>query len=936
MKRILALWLLALAGCNNTDETGMTAPPDPSSDGTVTIIKSPNDDRDYRFLTLDNELRVLLVSDPSTDKAAASLVAMRGSYHEPEAFAGLAHFLEHMLFIGTEKYPEVDGYQDFVSAHGGSSNAYTAADHTNYFFDIQPDYFHEGLDRFAQFFISPLFDSAYVDREKHAVHSEYQLQIKDDGWRAFSVQKSAFNPAHPGSRFSIGTLETLGEGVNDALLDFFAKNYSANQMVLVALTNEPLDEMESWIVPVLAVIENRKLEREPQTVPLFLESDLPAVLSYQTLKEGRQVSYNFPIPSTDAYYKKKPAIYITNLLGHEGIGSLHKHLKDAGWIESLSAGSSRFDEKSAVITITIQLTEPGATQIDTITNLLFAYIDLLNASEPEAWRYNEQAVVADLGFRFQEKTSPTGFVYRLGPNFMRYPASEVLAAPYMMEEFDPKLIKEFLSYLRADNLLMEISGPDIAGDQIEPWFQVPYSLAHDPIEIAKSDGKNLQLPERNNFLPEDLSLLANDDKGPEKVIDEGGIEFWLDQDTEFGAPRANVYLTLGIEGGLQDPVDIVMAQVYRRLVVDTLNEYSYPALLAGVSYQLAVTPAGFRISMGGYSDKQSVLLSEVLQAFVNLEIDPDRFALYKDELIRQWQNFQHQRPYTQTSATLTHLLLSSSWPPAELAATLQDLGPKDLQNWRTKHLQKFTARGLLHGNIALIDAKQIAELIRSTLSTADFPLTRPQVTRVTEALRAEVPIDHQDASMILYLQNPSTSVSDRAKGALTVQLIRQAYFTSLRTEQQLGYVVAATNRPLRNLGGIAFIVQSPAASPAALEQATKVFLEGQVSALDAMSEEAFSERKSGLVTLLTKRDENLAQRSRRYLADLNLDITSFDSLKQIADEVNSLTKTQMLASLGGLIDRFEKKRLIVYSLGRFEETPQTGRKLADVVTFKRH
>lgn len=154
-------------------------------------------------------------------------------------------------------------------------------------------------------------------------------------------------------------------------------------------------------------------------------------------------------------------------------------------------------------------------------------------------------------------------------------------------------------------------------------------------------------------------------------------------------------------------------------------------------------------------------------------------------------------------------------------------------------------------------------------------------------------------------------------------------------DSALGYVVAATNRPLRNLGGIAFIVQSPAASPAALEQATKVFLDGQVSALDAMSEEAFSERKSGLVTLLTKRDENLAQRSRRYLADLNLDITSFDSLKQIADEVNSLTKTQMLASLGGLIDRFEKKRLIVYSTGRFEETPQTGRKLADVVTFKR-
>ena len=226
-------------------------------------------------------------------------------------------------------------------------------------------------------------------------------------------------------------------------------------------------------------------------------------------------------------------------------------------------------------------------------------------------------------------------------------------------------------------------------------------------------------------------------------------------------------------------------------------------------------------------------------------------------------------------------------------------------------------------------------LLRSSLTIADFPLTRPQVTTITEALRTEVPIDHQDASMILYLQNPSTSLSDRAKGALAVQLIRQAYFTSLRTEQQLGYVVAATNRPLRNLGGIAFIIQSPAASPAALEKATSTFLDAQIPALEAMSEETFSEHKDGLVTLLTKRDENLAQRSQRYMADLNLDITSFDSLEQIANEVSGLTKSQMLASLQNLIERFETQRVIVYSTGKFEDTPETGRELADIVAFKR-
>ena len=94
----------------------------------VVVKKSPNDNREYRYLVLDNQLRVLLVSDPDTDKAAASLTVLRGSYHEPPEHPGLAHFLEHMLFIGTAKYPEIDGYQQFIATHGGSSNAYTAAE----------------------------------------------------------------------------------------------------------------------------------------------------------------------------------------------------------------------------------------------------------------------------------------------------------------------------------------------------------------------------------------------------------------------------------------------------------------------------------------------------------------------------------------------------------------------------------------------------------------------------------------------------------------------------------------------------------------------------------------------------------------------------------------------------------------------------------------
>ena len=167
---------------SSTADAANTGSPSAAS-SLVEIRKSPNDQRAYRYLELPNKLRMVLVSDPQTEKAAAALAVYRGSFHEPANRPGLAHFLEHMLFIQTETYPEIDGFQHFINANGGRSNAYTALDHTNYFFDVQPSALNEALDRFAHFFIDPVISPEYSAREKNAVHSEYQMQIKDDGWR---------------------------------------------------------------------------------------------------------------------------------------------------------------------------------------------------------------------------------------------------------------------------------------------------------------------------------------------------------------------------------------------------------------------------------------------------------------------------------------------------------------------------------------------------------------------------------------------------------------------------------------------------------------------------------------------------------------------------------------------------------------------------------
>jgi len=929
--------LLFLAGCTTRGPVEGASPG--TADGTagtadVVIQKSPNDLRDYRYLVLPNALRVLLVSDPGTERAAASLTVQRGYYHEPPEYPGLAHFLEHMLFIGTEKYPEVDGYQQFISSHGGQSNAYTSSDHTNYFFDVQPAHFEAAMDRFAQFFITPLLDPAYVDREKNAVHSEYQLQIKDDGWRSSAVIKTVMDPDYEGARFYIGSLETLGDGVNEALHEFFQTQYSADQMVLVALGSESLDTMEAWVRPMFSAIENKSIGPASAPGKAFDSKSFPARLNYQTLSDSHQLSFNFPVPPVDSHYRSKPAHYLTNLLGHEGEGSLHQRLEQAGLIESLAAGVHRLDESNAFISIDIELTEAGRGATDEITAALFGFIELLKANDPEAWRYEEQAQVAELGFRFQEQSSATGFVYRTSPNLTRYPPREVLVADYLMEGMDAALIKRYLDYLRPENVLIERSGPDVPTDQMEAYFQVPYQLATRIQIDPDTDPTGLQLPQVNPFIPEALVMQAETTNAPRLAVSTPGTELWLAPDAEFRVPRANQTFFLGVPGGLSSARDLALAQLYAQLVNDALNPHAYPAMLAGLGYGFSTNSAGFRLALSGYSEKQTTLLEQILGEFTTLEIDEARFARYQAELVRSWQNFSHERPYTQTYAALSQLLLSTSFSPDVLAAEAVSLSAADLRRWQAERLNRISVLGLSHGNLGQEDVEKIRMLIESSLPVTGFSLARPDLAVVSEPLLLELAVDHNDAAMVLYVQDPEANFESRARSALISQILSQQYFSKLRTEQQLGYIVTMTNRTLRDRGALVFIIQSPVASPADLEAATVAFMRAQLPLVAEMDPSAFEQFKTALAGRLTEQAKNLRERNARYLADLEAGVTTFDSQQQIAEVVRSLTLAEVTEHLELTINRLESARLLVFSRGQFESTPELGRLLPDTSALK--
>lgn len=234
---------------------------------------------------------------------------------------GLAHFCEHLLFMGTEKYPKENEYSQFISSHGGRTNAYTATSDTCYYFSIGQNHLEDALDRFSGFFYCPKFEPSCTVRELNAVDSEHKKNAQSDTWRLFQLSKSLSLPGHPWSKFGTGSRASLTEAAkrfraqlitplvssessslapspipsrgaspapsdtseNDAdgghigretrrrLIEWWENHYCASLMNLAILGRESLDELTRITTEKFSPIVNRGLSAQREVSPWGLE-----------------------------------------------------------------------------------------------------------------------------------------------------------------------------------------------------------------------------------------------------------------------------------------------------------------------------------------------------------------------------------------------------------------------------------------------------------------------------------------------------------------------------------------------------------------------------------------------------------------------------------------------------------------------------------------
>ncbi|MDW5376240.1 insulinase family protein [Halomonas sp. HP20-15] len=889
----LALLLGLLFSLPAAADDGATPATAATADSSTPIV-SPNDSRDYRTLTLDNGLEVLLISDPDADKAAAAMNVAVGSSQNPEAIPGLAHFLEHMLFLGTERYPKADSYQQFINQHGGSHNAFTASRDTNYFFDIEPGALEGALDRFSQFFIAPRFNAGYVDRERHAVHSEYQARLRDDGRRINEAMNQALNPEHPSTRFAVGSLETLDDDsqpLRKSLIDFYKTHYGAHVMDLVVVAPQSLQTLEDWVRDDFAAIPDRGLTRPTLPQPLLTDEQLPTRLAVKSLEDSRRVRFAFPIADPQQDYRHKSLDYLANLLGHEGQGSLLAALREAGWADGLSAGSAQGDGDDALFVVDISLTPQGAERLDRIQASLFAMIERIRNAGLDAWRYQQQARLAEQAFRFQQRGEPISLASSLAMNMAYYPLEDVQYGPYRMDGYQPDELRKILAKLTPERLLRIYSGPDVEGDKTTEWFDAPYRLSRVDEWPAAEPLDGLALPGPNPYIAEDLSLLSLDSAAPKALIDKPEHALWYRPDASFGTPRVEWRFSLQNPAAAHSAHDAALTRLLAGWLNDSLNEALYPARLAGQSFNAYAHGRGMTLSFSGWRDHQDRVIQRVLEQLRHGEIAADSVARVKLGLERQWRNAPQGPLYQQMQQTLGDALIRPSWSSPALLEAIGTLDADDLRAYRQRFLDSLHLESLAVGNLEPARARRVGLEVANALAPGLADSAIPDLK--TLDVPGDAPVLHpdstrNDSAVLRYLQGRDSSLASQARLAVLGQLIETPFYAQLRTEEQLGYIVNAGYQPLLKAPGISMLVQSPSTDVARIQSRIDAFLVDFGKRLAALDEASLAPYRQAVHDRLLERDSSLSELTQRLWHELAYDDIEFDRRERLAERVSTL------------------------------------------------
>ncbi|MCE0462290.1 pyrroloquinoline quinone biosynthesis protein PqqF [Pseudomonas uvaldensis] len=338
--------------------------------------------------TLANGLQVTLRHASDLKRSAAVLRVAVGSHDAPQAWPGMAHFLEHLFFLGTERFPAKQNLMAYVQHHGGQINARTSERTTDFFFELPSTAFADGLDRLADMLAHPRLDEADQLREREVLQAEFVAWSQDVTAQRQVALYNGLSASHPLRGFHAGNRDSLAvqqPEFQTALRDFYRQFYQSGQMTLSLAGPQSFDELKTLAERFAGNLPRGQTVVRPSPSKLMAS---PAA-SYQQVGKARlDLLFTFeqlPVASPQAMD------FLCTWMNSSKAGGLLATLRQLGLVDNLKATPLYAFAGQALLHIEFKLENDQA--MDRIRPLLHDWLGFFAAQDDWAPLRNEFTAV---------------------------------------------------------------------------------------------------------------------------------------------------------------------------------------------------------------------------------------------------------------------------------------------------------------------------------------------------------------------------------------------------------------------------------------------------------------------------------------------------------------------------------------------------------------
>ncbi|CAG10333.1 unnamed protein product, partial [Tetraodon nigroviridis] len=861
------------------------------------IIKSPSDPKQYSL------------PQPCALEWAASVI--------PMTIPGLAHFLEHMVFMGSEKYPSENGFDAFLKKHGGSDNASTDCERTVFQFDVQRKSFKEALDRWAQFFICPLMIRDAIDREVEAVDSgecvspgfllllsppliaailcrrpEYQLAKPSDSHRKEMLFGSLAKAGHPMGKFCWGNAQTLKQepkkkkiNVYKRLRAFWKKYYSAQYMTLAVQSKEKLDTLEEWVREIFSEVPNNDLPKpdfsgmlDPFDTPAFNKLYRDISLMNQSNKlNPNQILMEQKIrlhPSWSRPWRLKPCVVLFAVVPVRKVHALNitwalppqekhyrvKPLHYISWLighEGTGSILSLLRKKCWALALFGGNSETGFDQ-----NTTYSIFSISITLTDEGFQNFYQ--VTHLVFQYlkmlqrlgpqQRQSTPIEYVEDVCENMQLFPKEDFLTGDQLLFEFNPESFDVFASGFPASDFALKPS------DCPDTEF---------PVRIAHSDRGCL----------------------------------WYKKDNKFKIPKAYIRFHIISPVIQQSARNVVLFDLLVNILGHNLAEPAYEAEVAQLEYKLVAGEHGLVIKVKGFNHKLHLLFHLIIDSLADFSATPDVFSMFAEQLKKTYFNILIKPEKLGKDVRLL-ILEHSRWSMVEkYQALTAGLTLEDLLAFSRSFRAELLAEGLVQGNQAAVlqASSRGAGHVQGGAAPSEAAHLQGQIPQQGRRQLGG------DGLLPVWSQSPEGAHADGAAGGewpwaplrqrlrpLSPVLLFQMHmeepcFDFLRTKETLGYHVYPTCRNTSGVLGFSVTVETQATkfNTELVELKIEEFLTLFGEKLNSLTEEAFNTQ------LKECEDTHLGEEVDRNWAEVVTQQYVFDRLNREIEALKQMSRAEL-------------------------------------------